>query len=91
MYRVEASSTRLKRELRRIPVTDRPGVIKAIQSLADDPRPGGIKQLAPDVYRLRVGRYRVVYKVFDDDRVVLVGRVTRRSGTTYRGLEKLFR
>ncbi|MBL7065673.1 MAG: type II toxin-antitoxin system RelE/ParE family toxin [Anaerolineae bacterium] len=90
MYRVESPVTRLKRELRRIPVADRPRIVKAMQSLAKNPRPDGIKQLAPGVYRLRVGRYRVIYKVLDDEQLVLIGRVARRSEATYRGLGRLF-
>jgi len=90
MYRVESPGTRLKRELRRIPVADRPHIVEAIRSLAENPRPAGIKQLAPDVYRLRVGRYRVIYKVLDDEQLVLIGRVARRSEATYRGLGRSF-
>jgi mRNA-degrading endonuclease RelE of RelBE toxin-antitoxin system len=36
--------------------------------------------------RLRVGDYRVIYLVLDDERVVIVARVARRNEGTYRGL-----
>jgi mRNA interferase RelE/StbE len=91
MYQVDAVSTRIRRELRRIQnVEDRETVIDAIESLGLDPRPAGIVQLASNIYRLRIGDYRVVYKVFDDDEVVLIGKVDRRSEDTYRSIGRLF-
>ncbi|HDN80256.1 MAG: type II toxin-antitoxin system RelE/ParE family toxin [Chloroflexi bacterium] len=90
MYKVEAPSTRIKRELRRIPPRERQRVIKAIEALKENPRPHGIVQLEPNVYRLRVGDYRVIYKVFDEEKLVLIGRVVRRSEKTYRGVKELF-
>ncbi len=89
MYRVEAISTRIRRELRRIPPADRQRVVAAIRRLAENPRPSGIKQLAPNVYRLRIGSYRVIYRVFDEERLILIGRVARRSERTYLDWEDL--
>ena len=37
-------------------------------------------------YRVRVGDVRVVYVVLDDERTVILARVTSRSESTYRGL-----
>jgi mRNA interferase RelE/StbE len=90
VYRVEASSTRTKRELRSVPLHDRERVIKAIESLKEDPRPYDIVQLESNVYRLRVGGYRVIYKVFDKEQLVIIGRVARRSESTYRDVTGLF-
>ena len=89
-YRIETVSSRIKRELLRIPPLDRQRIAEAVQTLADDPRPPGVKQLELSVYRLRVGDYRVIYKVFDDEGVILIGRVARRSENTYRALRRLF-
>ena len=89
-YRIETVSSRIKRQLRRIPAADRQRIAEAVQALADDPRPPGARQLEPDVYRLRVGDYRIVYKVFDSEEMILVGRIVRRSEVTYRGLRRLF-
>ena len=49
-------------------------------ALQDNPRPTGIKALKGDagIYRLRVGDYRVLYKVHDDQVVVLVLAVGHR-------------
>ncbi len=90
MYRVEAPSTRIKRELRSIPVHDRERIIKVVKALKENPRPHGIVQLEPNVYRLRVGGYRVIYKVFDREQLVIIGRVARRSEKTYQSIRDLF-
>lgn len=52
----------------------------AIQELAEDPRPPGSLQLSggDGEFRIRVGDYRIVYDVQDDELVVLVLRVGHR-------------
>lgn len=55
--------------------------------LGEDPRPPGAKKLAgADLWRVRVGRYHVIYAINDSERAVIVVRVARRSEGTYRGL-----
>jgi mRNA interferase RelE/StbE len=46
---------------------------EAIESLGDDPRPPGCRKLAgaSDRYRVRVGDYRIVYRI-DDGKVTLL-------------------
>jgi mRNA interferase RelE/StbE len=90
MYQIESASSRTKRELRRIPRPDRERIAEAVQALADDPRPPSVVQLEQEVYRLRVGDYPVIYKVLDEERIILIGRVVRRSESTYRDLRRLF-
>ena len=52
-----------------------------IDTLAGNPRPSGCVKLAgeDDVWRVRVGDYRVLYEVHDDRLVVLVIRIAKRS------------
>ena len=47
---------------------------EAIESLADDPRPPGCRKLAgiSDRYRVRVGDYRIVYRIDDGKVAVLI-------------------
>jgi mRNA interferase RelE/StbE len=61
-----------------------------IEALKENPRPHGIVQLEPNVYRLRIGEYRVIYKVFDREQLVIIGRVARRSEKTYQDISGLF-
>ena len=59
-------------------------IIRRILSLEDNPRPRGTKKLSGrEEYRLRVGDYRVLYTVDDEDGAVLVIAVGHR-GEVYR-------
>lgn len=50
---------------------DRQRIVRRIQSLADDPRPPGVLKLSGlERYRLRQGRYRILYTI--DDTVLIV-------------------
>lgn len=58
-----------------------------IEALAKDPRPRGAKNLAgeEDLYRLRVGEYRVLYVIRDRELVILIVAMGSRRDI-YRGL-----
>ena len=60
---------------------DRQRIVAGIRLLADDPRPPGCEKLAGegDRYRIRVGRYRVIYSVGDEELVVVVVPVGHRK------------
>lgn len=80
---------RVRKEMARLPQQDQARVFSAIRALADEPRPAGcrpVKAADAGTYSVRVGDYRIVYAVLDDEEVVLVARVARRSEDTYRGL-----
>ena len=63
------------------PRKDRQRIVAGIRSLAEDPRPPGCEKLAgeDDRYRIRVGRYRVIYSVGDGELLVVVVRVGHRK------------
>ena len=85
-YRIEIER-RAHQALGRLPRGDRIRVIAAIEALTEDPRPAGSGRVlaAPrGTYRIRVGDYRVVYLILDDEQVIVVARVARGSETTYR-------
>ncbi len=51
----------------------------AIRALAADPRPQGCKKLTgAELYRLRVGNYRILYEIDDDQLFILVIRAGHR-------------
>lgn len=57
-----------------------------IDQLARNPQPRGYRRLeGSDLYRIRVGDYRVVYGINDAERFVVVTAVRHRS-RAYRGL-----
>jgi len=58
----------------------------AIRGLADEPRPHRVRKIkgAERAYRIRVGNYRVVYEIHDNESLVLILQLARRTETTYR-------
>ncbi len=59
---------------------DRRAIVSLIEKLADNPRPHGCEKLAGhDEYRVRKGRYRIIYSIEDQDLVVLVVKVGHRK------------
>ena len=62
-------------------------IAEAISALEQEPRPRGVKKLAESgLWRIRVGRYRVVYNINDGEHLVIVVRVARRTEDTYKRL-----
>ena len=85
-YRIEVER-RARKTLSRLPQQDRVRVVAAIDALAEDPRPAGcvpVRTAPRGTYRIHVGGFRVVYVVLDDEQVIILARVVRRSETTYR-------
>jgi mRNA interferase RelE/StbE len=84
VYEVELAPPVVK-ELRRFPQADRRRLLDRMDALGADPRPSGCEKLTevPDAFRVRVGSYRVVYRVDDPARVVEVIRIGQR-GSVYR-------
>jgi mRNA interferase RelE/StbE len=89
VYRLEVTS-HAQRDLDSLADVDLERVVPAIRALAAEPRPRGARKVRGPIYRVRVGEWRVVYAVFDRDRLVVVGRVARRSERTYRDVDDLF-
>ena len=77
-YRVRIEK-RVAKDLRRIPQRDRQLVARAIDGLASNPRPPGVVKLRNGTdWRIRVGNYRIRYRIEDDVLLVLVVRVGHR-------------
>ena len=55
-------------------------IIKVLVSLEENPRPFGYKKLTnDDKYRIRVGDYRILYKIFEDIVTVEIVKVSHRK------------
>ncbi|MEH0419323.1 type II toxin-antitoxin system RelE family toxin [Streptomyces sp. B21-083] len=54
-------------------------VLDAIDELAHDPRPSGTAPYGPDIRRLRVGAYRVVYMIDDNVIHILITHLGRTA------------
>ncbi|MBI4770343.1 MAG: type II toxin-antitoxin system RelE/ParE family toxin [Chloroflexi bacterium] len=88
MYRL-LLHPKIEKQLARIPQPLAERLARAIRDLRSSPRPAQAKALGQELYRLRLGDYRIVYAVFDSEQVVFVGKVARRSEQTYRDLTRI--
>ena len=70
-----------RKELESIPTkADRRRIIARIQSLAENPRPPGSQKLSgQERYRVRQGRYRILYTIHDAILVVHVIKIADRK------------
>lgn len=74
-----------QRQMLSLPHHAKVSIAGAIDRLAEIPRPAGCKKLrGTELWRLRHGRYRVVYVIDDDAKLVTVVKVARRREDTYR-------
>ena len=70
---------RAQKELANLPSEAFERVRDTLRSLADDPRPLGCKKLqGREGWRIRVGNYRVLYKIDDDQHTVEVVHIGHR-------------
>lgn len=76
---IEISRT-AEKQLRKLARTDQRRVVDAILPLADDPRPRRSRKLSgyDDVFRIRVGRYRVLYSVSNRELVIIILKIGHR-------------
>jgi len=62
-------------------------IAEAISALEHEPRPKRVKKLAESgLWRIRVGQYRVVYTINDEEHLIIVVRVASRTEDTYKRL-----
>jgi mRNA interferase RelE/StbE len=67
------------KELEALPLKDRRRVVARVREPAAVPRPMGAEKLSGhDLYRVRQGDYRIIYQVFDHDRIVSVFKIGHR-------------
>lgn len=66
-------------DLRGIPRPAFRRILQAIEQLAEHPRPPASKKLTSlDLYRIRVGVYRIVYEIRDNELIIAVVKVGHR-------------
>ncbi len=70
----------VQKDFEGIPKKDLRKILSRIKSLAREPRPHGCEKLTGrNRYRLRQGRYRIVYAVQDEESTVIVVKVGHRK------------
>ena len=70
----------VEKDFRDIPRKDLRRILQRIESLAAEPRPPGCENLTgQERYRLRQGRYRIVYSIQDKKLTVWIVKVGQRK------------
>jgi mRNA interferase RelE/StbE len=79
-YRLLIKSSAVK-DIEAMPLKqDRQRVVERISKLAEDPRPFGSEKLSgQDKYRVRQGRYHILYVIEDQDLIVQVVKIGHRK------------
>ncbi len=87
-YTVRITNRAAKELKRSVAHQDKDRVKEAIDALSGDPHPPGCVKvkLLEKTFRIRVGSYRIIYRVRNDAATVIVARITRRSENTYKDL-----
>jgi len=68
------------KDVRKIPKKDLRNILSRIKSLSKNPRPPGCEKLTgQERYRLRQGRYRIVYSIQDVELTVWVVKIGHRK------------
>jgi mRNA interferase RelE/StbE len=80
-YKIEFVS-RAAKELKECPTAQIKKIIVQIESLSQNPRPVNSKKLKgnnEDIWRIRIGDYRVIYHIADAIKIVTVRHIRQRK------------
>ena len=85
-FRIEVSAP-AEKQIRKRQREDQVRVLRAIQPLATEPTPPGSRKVRgyQDVYRIRVGTYRILYRVTGRRLVIIILKIGHRR-EIYRSL-----
>lgn len=81
MYKITFKKS-AEKEIQKLPSSIVTRIVPAIEGLSKNPRPTGSKKLAgskENIWRIRVGDYRVVYLIAEEVKIVEVRRVGHRK------------
>lgn len=71
-YKIEISSS-AEKQIKKLQKDDQVRVMRSILGLSHDPRPHGCRKMRgfENIYRIRVGTFRVIYSI-EEKRIVIV-------------------
>ncbi len=80
MYRVDLADKKVRKQLDNLPKTIFNRITSALQSLEQEARPRGSRKLKGylNVWRFRVGDYRILYDIDDEKKIVLILEIRHR-------------
>jgi len=77
---------RVYKEMKRFPKRDSQQIMEVLEYLPENPYAGDIEKLAGEIniWRRRVGAYRITYELYQQNQFIVVLDVKRRTTTTYK-------
>lgn len=79
VYSIEVTGA-ARRQLKKINRANKQRILDRIESLAENPRPHGYKPLTDkeNMFRVKIGDYRIVYEIHDKILLIIVLKVADR-------------
>ncbi len=77
-YRIDITAAAAKAK-KRIPREHRLRIDEAIDALAENPRPRGCAKIDENLFRIRVGEYRIIYTIIKGRLLVLIVKIGSRK------------
>lgn len=74
---------RVKKDIQRLPKKDQLRVDDILRELELNPYSGDIINLDNNVWRRRIGAYRIFYEILSQEKVIYIFRIERRTSKTY--------
>ena len=85
VYKIEIPK-RVARQLDKILHKGYLFVSTVIHDLKEAPRPPGCEKLFESFYRIRIGDFRVIYWIDDENRPIVITKVAKRKESTHRSI-----
>jgi mRNA interferase RelE/StbE len=68
------------KDLKKIPKRELKRILSRVEKLSDDPRPMGCEKLTgEELFRIRQGKYRIIYSIQDNELTIWVIKVGHRK------------
>lgn len=87
-YKLEFPTRRVQKQyeafLSSFDLEKRETIAEAIEDLQHNPRPHGCEKIKDDIYRIRFGDWRVVYRIYKKERIVAIAKVGKRREGFYK-------
>jgi len=79
-YQVEFAPKAVK-QFKKLPRKEQKRIQEKIDSLTDLPRPEGVVKLTDEdnLYRVRVGNYRIIYSIYDEQLLIIILKIAHRQ------------
>jgi len=72
-----------KKRLKKITKQDASRILVILQMMQNGPFDGDIVKLEENIWRRRIGNYRIIYEIFAKEKVIHILDIRRRASSTY--------